>query len=43
MYDAAALSAITLLRAKSVALGNETVEFPDFTSGNGYTENQCLL
>ena len=33
VYDAAAWSAITPLSEQSVALGNETVEFPDFTSG----------
>jgi predicted dehydrogenase len=34
VYDAAAWSAITPLSEKSIELGNETVEFPDFTSGN---------
>jgi predicted dehydrogenase len=33
VYDAAAWSAITPLSEKSIELGNETVEFPDFTSG----------
>ena len=33
VYDAAAWSAITPLSETSIALGNETVEFPDFTSG----------
>jgi hypothetical protein len=33
VYDAAAWSAITPLSEKSIDLGNETVEFPDFTSG----------
>ncbi|MBF9255694.1 Gfo/Idh/MocA family oxidoreductase [Pontibacter sp. 172403-2] len=33
VYDAAAWSAITPLSEQSIALGNETVEFPDFTSG----------
>lgn len=34
VYDAAAWSAITPLSEKSIELGNETVEFPDFTGGN---------
>lgn len=34
VYDAATWSAITPLSEKSIELGNETVEFPDFTSGN---------
>ena len=34
VYDAAAWSAITPLSERSIELGNETVEFPDFTSGN---------
>ena len=33
VYDAAAWSAVTPLSEKSIELGNETVEFPDFTSG----------
>jgi hypothetical protein len=33
VYDAAAWSAITPLSESSIALGNETVDFPDFTSG----------
>lgn len=33
VYDAAAWSAITPLSEKSIELGNQTVEFPDFTSG----------
>jgi predicted dehydrogenase len=33
VYDAAAWSAITPLSEKSIELGNETVEFPDFTNG----------
>ncbi|MEO5946267.1 MAG: Gfo/Idh/MocA family oxidoreductase [Chitinophagaceae bacterium] len=33
VYDAAAWSAITPLSEQSVELGNETVEFPDFTGG----------
>lgn len=34
VYDAAAWSAITPLSESSIALGNETVDFPDFTGGN---------
>jgi hypothetical protein len=34
VYDGAAWSAITPLSEKSIELGNETVEFPDFTGGN---------
>ena len=33
VYDAAAWSAITPLSEKSIELGNETVDFPDFTGG----------
>jgi len=33
VYDAATWSAITPLSERSVELGNETVEFPDFTGG----------
>jgi predicted dehydrogenase len=33
VYDAATWSAITPLSEQSIELGNETVEFPDFTSG----------
>jgi len=33
VYDGAAWSAITPLSEKSIELGNETVEFPDFTGG----------
>lgn len=33
VYDAASWSAITPLSEQSIALGNETVEFPDFTGG----------
>lgn len=33
VYDAAAWSAITPLSEQSIAMGNQTVEFPDFTSG----------
>lgn len=33
VYDAAAWSAVTPLSEQSIALGNETVEFPDFTGG----------
>jgi len=33
VYDAAAWSAITPLSERSIELGNETVEFPDFSGG----------
>ncbi len=33
VYDAAVWSAITPLSERSIELGNETVEFPDFTGG----------
>jgi len=33
VYDAAAWSAITPLSEKSIELGNQVVDFPDFTSG----------
>jgi len=33
VYDAAAYSAITPLSEQSIELGNQTVEFPDFTGG----------
>jgi hypothetical protein len=33
VYDAASWSAITPLSEQSIELGNETVEFPDFTGG----------
>ncbi len=33
VYDGAAWSAITPLTEQSIELGNETVEFPDFTAG----------
>jgi hypothetical protein len=33
VYDAAAWSAITPLSESSIELGNQTVEFPDFTGG----------
>ena len=33
VYDAAAWSAITPLSEQSIEMGNETVEFPDFTGG----------
>lgn len=33
VYDAASWSAITPLSEKSIELGNETIEFPDFTNG----------
>jgi hypothetical protein len=33
VYDAAAWSAITPLSEQSIAAGNQTVKFPDFTKG----------
>lgn len=33
VYDSAAWSAITPLSEQSISLGNQTVDFPDFTSG----------
>ncbi|MDB5245823.1 MAG: gfo/Idh/MocA family oxidoreductase [Segetibacter sp.] len=44
VYDAAAWSAITPLSEKSIELGNETVEFPDFTSGQWmYRKNDFAI
>jgi len=44
VYDAAAWSAITPLSEMSVDLGNQTVEFPDFTSGQWmYRKNEFAL
>lgn len=44
VYDAAAWSAITPLSEKSIELGNETVEFPDFTGGQWmYRKNDFAL
>lgn len=44
VYDAAVWSAITPLSEKSIELGNETVEFPDFTSGQWmYRKNDFAL
>jgi predicted dehydrogenase len=44
VYDAAAWSAITPLSEKSIELGNETVEFPDFTGGQWmYRKNTFAL
>ncbi|MEO5996805.1 MAG: hypothetical protein ABIN89_08740 [Chitinophagaceae bacterium] len=40
VYDAAIWSAIIPLREQSIELGNETVEFPDFSgAGNGCSAN----
>jgi hypothetical protein len=33
VYDAAAWSVITPLSEQSIQLGNQTVDFPDFTNG----------
>ncbi len=44
VYDAAAWSAITPLSEKSIELGNQAVEFPDFTSGQWmYRKNEFAL
>jgi predicted dehydrogenase len=44
VYDAAAWSAITPLSEKSIELGNQTVDFPDFTSGQWmYRKNNFAL
>jgi len=44
VYDAAAWSAITPLSEQSIDLGNQTVEFPDFTSGQWmYRKNTFAL
>ena len=44
VYDAATWSAITPLSEQSITLGNETVEFPDFTSGQWmYRKNRFSL
>jgi len=37
VYDAAAWSAITPLSEQSIELGNETIDFPDFTGGKWMT------
>ena len=44
VYDAAAWSAITPLSEMSIELGNETVDFPDFTNGQWmYRKNTFAL
>lgn len=44
VYDAAVWSAITPLSERSIELGNETVEFPDFTGGQWmYRKNSFAL
>jgi predicted dehydrogenase len=44
VYDAAAWSAITPLSETSIELGNQTIEFPDFTSGQWmYKKNDFAL
>jgi predicted dehydrogenase len=44
VYDAAAWSAITPLSESSIELGNQTVEFPDFTAGQWmYRKNEFAL
>ena len=44
VYDAATWSAITPISEKSIELGNQTVEFPDFTAGQWmYRKNDFAL
>ena len=44
VYDAAAWSAITPLSERSIELGNQTVDFPDFTGGQWmYRKNNFAL
>jgi hypothetical protein len=43
VYDAAAWSAITPLSEQSIAEGNQTVPFPDFTSGQWMYRKTALL
>lgn len=44
VYDAASWSAITPLSENSIELGNQTVDFPDFTSGKWmYRKNDFAL
>lgn len=44
VYDAATWSAITPISEKSIELGNQTVEFPDFTAGQWmYRKNEFAL
>lgn len=44
VYDAAAWSAITPLSEKSIELGNQVVDFPDFTSGQWmYRKNEFAV
>jgi predicted dehydrogenase len=44
VYDAAAWSAITPLSEQSIELGNQTVDFPDFTGGKWmYRKNEFAL
>ena len=44
VYDAASWSAITPLSEQSIALGNERVDFPDFTSGQWmYRKNDFAI
>lgn len=42
VYDAAAWSAITSLSETSVELGNQTVDFPDFTGGRWMTHKNTF-
>jgi len=44
VYDAASWSAITPVSEQSIELGNQTVEFPDFTAGQWmYRKNEFAL
>lgn len=44
VYDAAAWSAITPLSESSIEMGNERVDFPDFTSGQWmYRKNDFAI
>jgi len=44
VYDAAAWSAITPLSERSIELGNQTVDFPDFTNGQWmYRKSKFVL
>ncbi|HEU0063706.1 MAG TPA: gfo/Idh/MocA family oxidoreductase, partial [Flavisolibacter sp.] len=44
VYDAASWSAITPLSESSIQLGNQTVDFPDFTGGQWmYRKNEFAL
>ncbi|NUV04501.1 twin-arginine translocation (TAT) pathway signal sequence domain protein [Escherichia coli] len=42
IYDALAWSAITPLSEQSIAEGNRTLDFPDFTEGSARTASRSL-